>query len=405
LSEKVVNRWLIVAGALLIQVCLGAVYIWSVFKVPLMNQFGWEAAPTSFTFSLTILVFSIATIFAGRIQDKIGPRWVATVGGLLYGLGLILASKATSITSLYLTFGVIGGIGIGTAYVCPLATCVKWFPDKKGLITGLAVAGFGLGGMIFTPVANMLKDSVGLMSSFAYLGIIYAVFVVLGAQILQNPPAGWKPEGWNPPAAAVGKPAAAADFEWGEMVRTPQFYIMWVTYLFAAGAGLMIIANALPIAQAQGLSAGLAASAVMVVALFNAAGRIAWGVGSDKLGRTRTLLAIFLICGITMLSLKMLTGVMILVGVSLVGFCFGGFLAVYPSLSADFFGTKNLGMNYGTIFMAYGLGAVAGPMLYDLMKSPVPGQLSAAPLMISGILCLISLGLVFVLKPPVLNRR
>lgn len=405
MSEKVVNRWLIVAGALLIQVCLGAVYIWSVFKVPLMNQFGWEAAPTSFTFSLTILVFSIATIFAGRIQDKIGPRWVATVGGLLYGLGLILASKATSITSLYLTFGVIGGIGIGTAYVCPLATCVKWFPDKKGLITGLAVAGFGLGGMIFTPVANMLKDSVGLMSSFAYLGIIYAVFVVLGAQILQNPPAGWKPEGWNPPAAAVGKPAAAADFEWGEMVRTPQFYIMWVTYLFAAGAGLMIIANALPIAQAQGLSAGLAASAVMVVALFNAAGRIAWGVGSDKLGRTRTLLAIFLICGITMLSLKMLTGVMILVGVSLVGFCFGGFLAVYPSLSADFFGTKNLGMNYGTIFMAYGLGAVAGPMLYDLMKSPVPGQLSAAPLMISGILCLISLGLVFVLKPPVLNRR
>jgi len=405
LSEKVVNRWLIVAGALLIQVCLGAVYIWSVFKAPLMNQFGWEAAPTSFTFSLTILVFSIATIFAGRIQDKIGPRWVATAGGLLYGLGLILASKATSITSLYLTFGVIGGIGIGTAYVCPLATCVKWFPDKKGLITGLAVAGFGLGGMIFTPVANMLKDSVGLMSSFAYLGIIYAVFVVLGAQILQNPPAGWKPEGWNPPVAAVGKPSAAADFEWGEMVRTPQFYIMWVTYLFAAGAGLMIIANALPIAQAQGLSAGLAASAVMVVALFNAAGRIAWGVGSDKLGRTRTLLAIFLICGITMLSLKMLTGVMILVGVSLVGFCFGGFLAVYPSLSADFFGTKNLGMNYGTIFMAYGLGAVAGPMLYDLMKSPVPGQLSATPLMISGVLCLISLGLVFMLKPPVLNRR
>jgi OFA family oxalate/formate antiporter-like MFS transporter len=205
--------------------------------------------------------------------------------------------------------------------------------------------------------------------------------------------------------SASGKPSGAADFEWGEMVKTPQFYIMWLTYLFAAAAGLMIIANALPIAKAQGLSEGLAASAVMVVALFNAAGRIAWGVGSDKIGRTNTLMAIFLICGITMLSLKLLTGVMILVGVSIVGFCFGGFLAVYPSLSADFFGTKNLGMNYGTVFMAYGLGAVAGPMLYDLMKSPIPGQLSSTPLMISGVLCLVGLGLIFILKPPTLARR
>jgi len=405
LSEKTVNRWLIVAGALLIQVCLGAVYIWSVFKAPLMKQFGWEAASTSFTFSITILVFAATTIFAGKIQDKIGPRWVATAGGLLYALGLILASKTTTIAWLYVTFGVIGGIGIGSGYVCPLATCVKWFPDKKGLITGLAVAGFGLGGMIFTPVANALKDSVGLLNSFAYLGVIYGVCVILGAQILQNPPAGYKPAGWNPPAPASGKTGAAADFTTGEMVKTIQFYVIWISYLFGAAAGLMIIANALPIAKAQGLGEALAASAVMTVALFNAAGRIMWGVVSDKLGRTKTLMLIFLICGLTMLSLKLLTGTMILIGVSLVGFCFGGFLAVYPSLTADYYGTKSYGMNYGMIFLSYGVGAVAGPLLYDMMKSPVPGQLSATPLMISGILCLVGLALVFTLKAPSLARK
>ena len=399
MAEKETNRWMIVLGALLIQVCLGAVYIWSVFKAPLIKEFGWDAASVSFTFSLTILVFSITTIFAGKLQDAIGPRWVATGGGVLYALGLILASKTTSLGYLYATFAVVGGIGIGAGYVCPLACCVKWFPDKKGLITGLAVAGFGLGGMIFTPVANSLRDSFGLLPAFAYLGIIYGVVVVIGAQLLKNPPAGYKPAGWNPPAPAAGK-AGGADFSTGEMVKTPQFVIMWVTYLAGAAAGLMIIANALPIASAQGLSVGLAAWAVMIVSLFNAAGRIAWGVLSDKLGRTRTLMAIFLICGLTMLSLKLLTGTMILIGVALVGFCFGGFLALYPSLTADYFGTKSYGMNYGTVFMAYGIGAVVGPMLYDLMKSPVAGQLSAVPLMASGVACLVGLGLVFILKAP-----
>lgn len=189
------------------------------------------------------------------------------------------------------------------------------------------------------------------------------------------------------------------------MIKSPQFYVIWLSFFFGSVAGLMIIANALPIAQAQGLSAALAASAVMTVALFNAAGRIVWGVISDSLGRTKTLMLIFLICGVTMLSLKMLTGVMILVGVSLVGFCFGGFLAVYPSLTADYYGTKSYGMNYGTVFLSYGVGAVAGPMLYDIMKSPVAGQLSATPLMISGILCLVGLALAFTLKAPTMARQ
>jgi len=399
LSEKVTNRWLIVVGALLIQVALGAVYIWSVFKGPLMTKFNWDAAATNLTFSIIILVFAIGTVIFGKLQDKIGPRWVATTGGILLAIGLLLASKTTTVGWLYLTFGVIGGLGIGAGYVCPLATCVKWFPDKKGLITGLAVAGFGGGALIFTPVAKSLIASQGVLNTFSYLGIIFGICVIIGAQFLKNPPPGYKPAGWEPPVQAAGK-VSSGDFSTGDMMKTPQFYLIWLSYLFGSAAGLMIIANALPIAKVQGLSEALAASAVMTVSVFNAAGRLIWGTVSDKLGRTKTLLIIFVICGITMIGLKALTGTSILLGVSLVGFCFGGYLAIYPSLTADYYGTKFLGMNYGSVFMAYGIGALLGPMLYDLMKSPVAGQLSATPLIISGILCFVSLALVLMLKPP-----
>lgn len=403
------NRWLVVAGALLIQAALGAVYIWSVFKGPLLDMFkslnpAASAADLStaisFTFSITILVFATGTIVFGKLQDKIGPRKVATFGGILLAIGLILASKTSSIAWLYVSFGVIGGAGIGAGYVCPLATCVKWFPDKKGLITGLAVAGFGAGALIFAPIANSFIAQFGVLNTFAYLGVIFGILVIIGAQFLKNPPPGYKPAGWNPPAPVAGK-SSGGDFTTGEMIKTPQFWLIWVSYLFGASAGMMIIANAKGIAQIQGLSAALAVSAVMIVSVFNAGGRLGWGTVSDKLGRTKTLMVIFLICGITMLSLKMLTGTSILVGVSLVGFCFGGFLAVYPSLTAEYFGTKNLGMNYGSVFLSYGLAGVGGPMLYDILKSPVAGQLSATPLMISGVLCFASFVLVLMVKPPV----
>jgi OFA family oxalate/formate antiporter-like MFS transporter len=393
------NRWLVVIGALLIQVALGAVYIWSVFKAPLIAKFGWEPAATSLTYSITILMFAIGTIIFGKLQDKIGPMKVASLGGIMLAAGLILASMTTTVTWLYISFGVIGGLGIGAGYVCPLATCVKWFPDKKGLITGLAVAGFGGGALVFTPIAKSFITNYGILNTFTYLGIIFGICVIVGAQFLKNPPPGYKPAGWNPPEPVSGK-AHSQDYSTGQMLKTGQFYLIWVSYLFGAAAGLMIIANALPIAKAQGLSEALAVSAVMIVSVFNSLGRLMWGTISDKVGRIKTLMLIFVICGITMICLKMLVGTMILVGVSLVGFCFGGFLALYPSLTADFFGTKFLGMNYGTVFMSYGIAGVGGPMLYDLMKSPVAGQLSSTPFVISGALCFVSLILILMAKPP-----
>jgi OFA family oxalate/formate antiporter-like MFS transporter len=395
------NRWLVVVGALLIQIALGAVYIWSVFKAPLMKLFKWDAASTSLTYSITILMFAIGTIIFGKLQDKIGPTKVASLGGIMLAAGLILSKYTTSVTWLYISFGVIGGLGIGAGYVCPLATCVKWFPDKKGLITGLAVAGFGGGALVFTPIAKSFITNYGILNTFMYLGIIFGICVIVGAQFLKNPPAGYKPAGWNPPAPAAGVKVARMDYSTGQMMGTAPFYLIWISYLFGAAAGLMIIANALPIAVAQGLSEALAVSAVMIVSVFNSLGRLLWGTVSDKLGRIKTLMLIFIICGITMICLKLLTGTLILVGVSLVGFCFGGFLAVYPSLTADYFGTKFLGMNYGTVFLAYGIAGVGGPMLYDMMKSPVAGQLSSTPFIISGVLCFVSLVLILMAKAPV----
>ena len=225
-NAKVMNRWLVVVGALLIQVSLGAIYIYSVFKPGLKGVFPqWSATDLALPSQLVLAFFALSMIFFGRVQDKIGPRTVATLGGIILGAGLIFARFASSLFTFVLGFSILGGIGIGAAYVCPIATCVKWFPDKRGLITGLAVAGFGAGGLVFTPVAKSLIASQGVMSTFLYLGIIFFIAVVIGAQLMRNPPAGWKPAGWNPPAPAAGASAVRTDFTWQQMLATPQFWL------------------------------------------------------------------------------------------------------------------------------------------------------------------------------------
>ncbi len=399
MEGKLINRWLVALGAVGVQICLGAVYIWSVFQPPLIELYGWSQAAASLTFSICLAFFAIFTIIAGRVQDQIGPRWVATTGGILLGVGLLLASLTTGdrLWWLYLTYGVIGGAGIGTAYVCPIATCVKWFPDMKGFITGLAVAGFGAGGLVFAPVARSLIDSVGVLNTFAALGIIFAVLVVGCAQLLRNPPVGYKPAGWTPPTEGTAA-VATRDFTAGEMLRTPQFYLIWLTYLAGCTAGLMVIGFAKTIAATAGLAEGVATAAVMIVSVFNALGRLTWGTISDRLGRTTTLLIIFVICGLTMLFLNQMKMGMALVGVSLVGFCFGGYLALYPSLTADYFGTRNLGMNYGIVFLAYGTGAILGPYLAGRINDLTGGFTQA--FLIAGVMCLVAVGLTFFLKPP-----
>ena len=430
------NRWFVVFGALLIQLNLGAIFIYSVYKPFLKNNFPeWTSTDVALPSQIVLVCFALSMIFSGRLQDKIGPRLVATVGGILLGLGVIISSFAKDIFVFVLGYSVLGGIGIGAAYVCPLATCLKWFPDKRGFITGLAVGGFGLGGMLFTPIAKYFILSFGIMNAFLFLGIIFLISVTLGAQFLKIPPENYKPDGWIPSESKISD-CSNRDYSWQEMIKTKQFKILWFTYFAGLTAGLMIIMNVTNIWESFAIlnyySAGNVVPsniylsildkgilAVTVVSIFNAGGRIICGKVSDKIGRKPTLAIVFFLCGIIMLGLNFLnTFPFYLSGVSLIGFCFGGFLALYPAVTADYFGVKNIGTNYGLIYTAYGFGGLLGPYLAPKLMTIIENvpfltinkdgntiinSYSAGSYLysfeISGIMCIIAAVLLIILKP------
>ena len=417
MSEKeAMNRWLPVAGALLIQLALGSVYAFSIFTGPLSETLGYSR--TSFyilgIFATAIAVFAVTTIFAGRLQDKRGPRVVATLGGLVYGAGYVLASFFTeNIAMLYLSYGVIGGLGLGLGYVCPLAAVVKWFPDKKGLVSGIAVAGFGAGAFIFTQVGKYIigASDDGLSNSFLYLGLIFIVMAVAGAQILKNPPAGWLPRGFNPNSKNNGK---TVDFDWHEMVRTKSFVLLNLMFLLSATAGLMMIGNVsnlaayldptksmLVVAQAQTIAG--------ILALFNGAGRIGWGKISDHLGRNKTMRLVFMIQALILFGAAAFvwarpTGEMVqFIGLtafaSAIGFTFGGNFALFPSATADYFGTKNLGVNYGLVFTGYGAAGILGSLIPGVLAGSGSGFMWV--FIAVGTASLATFAMAVMIKPPV----
>lgn len=396
--DKSFNRWWIVVGAVVIQLCLGAIYAWSVFRKPLESELGITPTQASLPFSFVLIFFALSTIVGGKFQDLFGPRVVAIAGGLLLGAGMILSSFASSLALIVLFYGVISGIGIGIAYVCPISAGIKWFPDKRGFITGLAVMGFGGGALIVGPVARALIDSTGIFNTFRILGIAFVALVSLGGLILRNPPAGYKPEGWTPPASAL---STKVDFSTGRMLRTREFYLVWIMYFFGCATGLMIIGQTSPIGQELAkYSKEAAAFGVSLLAIFNAFGRLFWGKISDIIGRTRTLLIIFLICGVGIFTYNLipLFNPWYWVAISLVGLCFGGYLGVFPALTADFFGTKNIGINYGLVFTAYGVGGLLSNIFAPRVKELTGGYTFA--FIVTGILCFIGVILTFIVKPP-----
>lgn len=406
-EDKVFNRWLIVGSAILIQLCLGAIYAWSVFRIPLQQSvanggLGLSPSQATLPFSLVLIFFAIATIIGGRWQDKAGPRLVATVGGIILGAGMLIAAFSRSFIWLTIGYGIISGFGIGFTYVCPVATGIKWFPDKRGMITGLSVAGFGAGALIVAPLARSLIDKVGVFSTLAILGITFLVVITLGAQILRNPPSEWKPEGWNPPEKTK---ETKLDFGPGEMLSSLSFYLVWITYFFGCLAGLMIIAQTSPIGQELvGLTPKVAALAVGTLAIFNAVGRIFWGRLSDMLGRKRTLFIMLLINGGAILLYNTIEVFPIYywIGIYIVGLCFGGYLAIFPAITADFYGTKNIGINYGLVFTAYGVGGLLGtlfaPRVLEITKS------YSMAFVVTGILCLLGAVIALISRPPGVKR-
>jgi OFA family oxalate/formate antiporter-like MFS transporter len=402
-EDKVFNRWLIVGAAILIQLCLGAIYAWSVFRIPLQQSIadgglGLTPSQATLPFSLVLIFFAIATIIGGRWQDRAGPKLVATVGGVVLGAGMLIAAFSRSFIWLTIGYGVISGLGIGFTYVCPVATGIKWFPDKRGLITGLSVAGFGAGALIVAPLARALIDGVGVFTTLAILGIGFLFVIVISSQILRNPPSGWKPQGWTPPEKTQ---MTGLDFGPGEMLSSCSFYLVWLMYFFGCLAGLMIIAQTSPIGQELvGLTARVAALAVGTLAIFNAIGRIFWGRLSDMLGRKKTLFLMLIINGAVILLYNIIEVFPFYywIGIYIVGLCFGGYLAIFPAITADFYGTKNIGINYGLVFTAYGVGGLLGslfaPRVLEITKS------YSMAFTVTGILCLLGAVVALISKPP-----
>jgi len=481
-AQKVKNRWLIVIGALLVQLCLGAIYAWGTFSVDLKNSrpqvamtlspdllgvkdktsydeakatygklkaeakaaaaakdkdaakkaddamkahlgslddawiaatfdktafdkqcFGYSETQTLAIFSLGLASFAVVMILAGRWQDRLGPKKVAIAGGLLLGAGYILAGLlgGTSFAALLVFIGLIGGAGIGLGYVCPIAACVKWFPDMKGFVTGLAVAGFGAGAFIFVKLGYAwlhLVEKHGINTTFLMFGVIFAVVVTLGGSLLSNPPAGWKPSNWSPTAAAAKK-SAVADLGQGEIVKTPQFWMIWLTFTFSAGCGLMVLGcvKAFGGKEPAGVVAGETALAVM--ALFNGLGRIIWGTVSQKIGARLSVICMTLLQAAMMFYFFRMgsTELALVVAACWVGFNFGGNFALFPLLTVENFGSKNVGANYGAVFTAYGVGGIIGPILAGQVKDRM-GTFTPA-FLAAGAACVLAAIIMMALKP------
>jgi len=360
ISNPGISRWWRVVGGLSMNLALGSLYAWSVFVAPLEKEFKWQRTQTTWTFVIAVFVFAISFIIAGRVQDKKGPFWVSVTGGILVSLGFFLCSYTSSLTYLYVCFGVLGGIGNGFGYSTPIPVMAKWFPDKRGLAVGLAVAGYGGGSAILAPLAlKWLIPTYGWRTTFPVLGGIFFVMTMIGAFLLKNPPAGYKPAGWTPAPAAKAA-ATAYDFSPGEVLRTPAFYLMWAAYALGTAPGLMLIGQLAPFATSQKVVAGVGSTLFIVGALGNASGRILSGWMSDAIGRLNVLRLMIAITAVAMPILYRVgaSAGLLYVMVFIAYWCYGTQLSVNASTTADFWGTKNAGINYGMLFLSWGVAGI-----------------------------------------------
>ncbi|MBQ4347109.1 MAG: OFA family MFS transporter [Firmicutes bacterium] len=394
------ERWRVVIGGIICQFCAGMLYSWSIYVNPLIETHGWERSAVSLTMSITTLLIPILMIFAGKILPKKGPTFTAMVGAVALTLGLIISSFANSLPVLYLGFGVLGGVGVGFIYGTPIATCVKWFPDKKGFISGMSVAGFGLGSIIFAPICTALIESMGPHRTFLIQGIITIIGMAVGAPMMKLAPDGYIPPGWVPPAVeeAAGK---KHEYPSSEMVRTKQYWFLLIMYLFINMSGLMAIGHASPISQqVAGITPVQAGTIVSVLSIANTLGRFIGGSASDKLGAQRVVTIIYIIDAVLLLSLRFMTNFgLIAVGIGGLAVCFGAMMGAYPSIVLDYFGQKYYSTNYALVFLAYGIGGIIGPQI-AVRSVAITGQYTMSFIII-GISCVVGAVMSIISKPPV----
>jgi MFS family permease len=406
------NRWAVAAAGTITMICLGTVYAWSTFTQPLIAAFGWSNTTTTWCFALAIFFLGVGAIIGGRWQDARGPRPVIVTGALLWGAANVLAGLgATRLGApwMYLTYGLLGGIGLGLAYVTPVAAVAKWFPDRRGLGTGMVVMGFGLGAFIYSNVlkaipaftavagesgkvlaaraagsagATLSPESVQtLMTTFVVSGVIYAVLGGLSASLVRNPGAAAPATASPTPATAARTAPAVDDYPPSRAMRTPQFWSLWAMLFLNVTAGILFISNAVPIMrELTGATPATALAVYGFIALFNGLGRFFWGAVSDRIGRN---MAYVLIYGTQVIIFFVVGGLhtlwLVAALFAIVLLDYGGGFGTMPSFTADYFGTKYMGVNYGWILLAWGVGGIVGPIFVALVKDRTGSFTGALP--------------------------
>jgi OFA family oxalate/formate antiporter-like MFS transporter len=397
------GRWILVIAGMLINLCLGSIYSWSVFVGPLAAHFTEELGrPVSanevlLPFSVFLAVFALTMPLAGKYIEEWGPRTTMVAGGVLTGLGWLLASVAGSVEMLYLVYGVVGGVGVGIAYGVPVAVSARWFPDRRGLAVGLTVLGFGFSAFITANIAGLLISAAGVMTTFRIFGIAFLLLIVLLALPLAFPPMDWRPAGWTPEAAG----GAACECNRSQMVRSSAFYGLWICYFIGCLAGLTAISIAKPVGTELGIAPAFATMLVGFFAIFNGGGRPVFGSLTDRLDPRNVAMISFVLIAGAALVLWLLPGeATYIIAFAVLWGCLGGWLALAPAATGRFFGTCDYPRCYGLVFLAYGAGAIAGPQLAGFIKTATGGYLGVFPYV--AVFAAIGLFVAFALmRPPV----
>ena len=390
-GKKTKNRWLIAASAVGIHISIGSVYAWSNFTNPLIEQFGWSTSQVQLTFSIAILFLGLSAAFMGHFVEKHGPRKAGILAAVCFGTGVIGAGFAVSVSSLpllYLFYGVLGGIGLGVGYIAPVSTLVKWFPDRRGLATGLAIMGFGFAAAVSSPIMEVLITSVGLQNTFYILGASYFLIMIVSSLYLEKPEEGWAPAGFveKVKSGKVEQKRDLAQLTANEAIKTKRFYYLWLMLFINVTCGIAILSAAKPLAiDSIGMTTVQAAALVGVLGIFNGAGRLGWATISDYIGRPNTYTAFFVIQIALFALLPFTTNALLFqITLAIIYTCYGGGFASIPAYIADIFGTKQLGAIHGYILTAWSAAGLAGPMFAAWMKDTT-GSYESSLLFFAGL--------------------
>ncbi len=408
------KRWAVLIASVVVNICIGTGFAWSVFQTGLFNEsasiFGMEVSKSRLALAFTICsgVAPIPMIAGSGLQKTLkGPRNVVWLGGILFSAGLILTGFISSLPMLYVTYGLLSGFGIAFAYGITIGNTVRFFPDKRGLIAGVSTAAYGAGSIIFPPIMQSIISARGVLSAFRILGIAYGAVILIAACFISEPPEGWVPEGWKPAEGPASQGTAqTVQKNWKQMLADGRFYLMIVVFTIFATGGLMVVSQGSPMAQAiAGVDAASAAAVVSIIAVGNTGGRVLWGWVSDKIGRYPALTimaALVAVCGFALSALTSSGSLVIfVVFATLIAMCYGGTMGVYPALTADAFGIRHNGVNYGIMFIGFALGGYIGPILANNLYDSTGSY--SVPLMAVGAMGAAALLIILVLKA--VNRR